>query len=116
MEQLKEVKADMDAGWAEKRDRRTIFHEFLTPKPEEDYEVPSLDQLKDETVSILVAASDTTGNAMTVAAYNVVKTPVIYQKLVAELKAAYPNPNVRLDFEVLERLPYLVSNLLTSLI
>lgn len=89
--------------------RRTIFHELLTPKPEIDYVVPPIDKLQDEAVSIMAAASDTTGNGMTIAAYNVVQNPAIYEKVKAELKAAFPNPNARLDFATLERLPYLVS-------
>lgn len=45
---------------------------------------------------------------MTVAAQNVVNNPVIYKKLVAELKGTFPDPNANLDFQVLEKLPYLV--------
>lgn len=71
--------------------------------------VPTPDQIKDEAYSVLVAAADTTGNAMTVAAYNVVKNPDIYRTLVAELKAAFPNEADTLEYLKLEKLPYLVS-------
>jgi hypothetical protein len=111
VKQLKEVQAQISGSEPSKNsDRRTIFHELLTPKPEVDYVVPPIHYLKDEVVSILAAASDTTGNSMTVAAYNVIKNPAIYQKLVAELKEAFPDPNARLEFTKLERLPYLVSS------
>ena len=71
--------------------------------------MPSVDDLKDEAYSILAAAADTIGNSMTVAAYHVVRNPDIYKRLTAELKATFPDPNTKLDFVSLERLPYLVS-------
>ena len=98
-----------DPKYTKESSRRTIFHELLTPRPEIGYDVPPIDKLEDEAVSILAASSDTTGNGLTVAAYNVVRNPVIYEKVKAELRSAFPNPNASLDFTVLERLPYLVS-------
>jgi cytochrome P450 len=71
--------------------------------------IPTPDQIKDEAYSILNAASDTTGNTLTVAAYNVVTNPDIYRTLTAELKAAFPNADEKLEFLKLEKLPYLVS-------
>lgn len=71
--------------------------------------VPTPDQIADESYSILNAASDTTGNCLTVAAYNVVTNPNIYRTLTAELKTAFPNADEKLDFLKLEKLPYLVS-------
>lgn len=95
----------MDAG--ESLERSSIFEALLTPG--EDYAVPTPDQIKDEAYSVLAAAADTTGNAMTVAAYNVVKNPGIYRTLVAELKDAFPDADDTLEYIKLERLPYLVS-------
>jgi cytochrome P450 len=66
--------------------------------------------LKDEAYSVLVAAADTTGNAMTVAAFNVIYNPVIYEKLAKELESSFPDETSQLSFVELERLPYLVSN------
>jgi hypothetical protein len=73
--------------------------------------VPTPYQVKDESYAVLNAASDTTGNAMTVAAYNVVINSEIYEKLTAELRAAFPNPDEKLEYLKLERLPYLVASL-----
>lgn len=95
----------MDAG--EKVERSSIFEALLTPA--DGYVVPTPDQIKDEAYSVLVAAADTTGNAMTVAAYNVVNNPDIYRALVAELKDAFPNEDDTLEYIKLEKLPYLVS-------
>jgi len=47
---------------------------------------------------------------MTVAAYNVVINPAIYEKLTVELKAAFPNPDEKLEYLKLEKLPYLVTD------
>jgi hypothetical protein len=71
--------------------------------------VPTVDGLKDEAIGVLVAASDTTGNAMMVAAYHVCNDLVIYESLVEELESAFPNFNAKLEFKSLESLPYLVS-------
>jgi hypothetical protein len=57
-----------------------------------------------------VAAADTTGNGMTVAAYHVVNNQAIYKKLRAVLKTVFPNPDSRLNFTELEKLPYLINH------
>lgn len=98
----------MDAG-EESKTRQTIFHQLLSPHAADGYVVPTVDQLKDEAYILVAAAADTTGNAMTIAAYNVVLNQEIYRTLTAELKEAFPDPDARLDFVTLEKLPYLVS-------
>lgn len=90
--------------------RPTIFSELLNPENHQGYPVPTTDELKDEVYSILAAAADTTGNAMTTAAYYVMANKDIYKRLRAELLETFPDPNARLDFVTLERLPYLVSS------
>jgi hypothetical protein len=88
--------------------RVTIFSHLLDPKATEGHVVPSVDDLTDESFIILSAAQDTTGNAITVALYETISNPEIYVKVLGELKQAFPDPNVRLDFLTLEKLPYLV--------
>lgn len=111
--QIVSVKADMEAGRDKLSSRRTIFHQLLDPNVTEGHVVPSIDDLKDEAYIIVAAAADTTGNAMTIAAYNVISNDDIYRTLTAELKQAFPDPDLRLDFTLLEKLPYLVSLLST---
>lgn len=94
----------MDSG--KKIDKPSIFPALLAPPP--GIPVPSVEEIKDEALSILAAAADTTGNAMTVSAYNVVNNPEIYKRLCEELKAAFPNAEDTLDYATLEKLPYLV--------
>jgi cytochrome P450 len=89
-------------------ERPTIFSELLDPEKQSGFPVPPLDELKDEVYGVLAAAADTTGNAMTVAAYKVLSNPQIYQTLRKELLDAFPEPDARLEFTKLEKLPYLV--------
>jgi hypothetical protein len=48
---------------------------------------------------------------MTVAAFNVIYNPVIYEKLAKELESCFPDKTSQLPFVELERLPLLVSNI-----
>jgi len=97
------VKQQSDLG------RQTIFTTLLSgqDKPE-GYVIPTTERLKDEAYSVLAAAADTTGNAMTVAAYNVLADAEIYDKLASELSAHFPDRMEKLSYVELERLPYLV--------
>ena len=94
----------MDSG--KKLDKPSIFPALLAPP--EGIPAPSVEEIKDEALSVLAAAADTTGNAMTVAAYNVVNNPEIYRRLREELVVAFPNAEDELDYATLEKLPYLV--------
>jgi cytochrome P450 len=88
----------------------TIFTSLLSSEDKPDgFQVPTTLELKDEAYSVLVAAADTTGNAMTVAAFNAIYSPQIYEKLAKELEHHFPDRTTQLPFVELERLPYLVS-------
>ncbi len=101
----------MDSGKLTASSRPTIFRELLSPDgKDDDYVIPTVDQLKDEAHSILAAAADTTGNAMTVAGYHTVSNPEIFATLKKELEEAFPNAEQNLSFVELEKLPYLVSD------
>lgn len=100
------MQARFEAGKNE--ERPSIFTQLLDPSVAEGHVVPSLDQLVDDALIIIAAASDTTGNAMTIAAYHVLTNPVIYATLKEELVSAFPDKNQSLNFLALEKLPYLV--------
>jgi cytochrome P450 len=97
--------------------RLSIFHTLLDPpttdeyKKPKSYQPPSASQLTDDGVSMLVAAAFTTGNAMTVTAYHVLRDKKIYSQLRAEILGNFPDNPEKMDFQSLERLPYLVSSL-----
>jgi cytochrome P450 len=106
--QIESVKEKMSQG--HDTGRPTIFTTLLSEDEKPDgFQVPTTLELKDEAYSVLVAAADTTGNAMTVAAFNVIYNPAIYEKLVKELETRFPDETSKLPFVELERLPYLVS-------
>lgn len=69
--------------------------------------MPTVNDLVDESFSICTAAADTTGNAMTMAAFHVVTNPVIYQNVIRELREAFPDATAELSFTELEKLPFL---------
>ena len=107
--QIESVKEKMSQG--QDTGRLTVFTSLLSndDKPE-GFQVPTTLELKDEAYSVLVAAADTTGNAMTVAAFNAIYNPEIYAKLAKELEDHFPDRLSQLPFVELERLPYLVSS------
>ncbi|KAI2981999.1 hypothetical protein CBS147344_9070 [Aspergillus niger] len=105
--QILKVKDAVDRG--EKGSRTTIFHQLLHPEAAEGHVVPTVEELEDEAYIMLAAAADTTGNALTIAAYNVVRNAKIYKRLTEELKQAFHDSEAQIDFVALERLPYLTA-------
>ena len=66
-------------------------------------------ELADDAYSILAAAADTAGNTMTIIAFNVMSNPKIYENLRKELFQTYPDADAKLEFQKLEKLPYLTA-------
>jgi len=87
-------------------ERPTIFHTLLGSDPSL-YDVPLLQFCTGEAFALLTAAADTTGNAMGLAAFNVVTHPDIYSKLRTEMIEAFPDMSKDMRFTDLEQLPYL---------
>ncbi len=65
--------------------------------------------MSEEAFSLCTAASDTTGNAMTVATFHLLQNPLMLAALQAELREAFPEPTDKLPYTTLEKLPYLSS-------
>ncbi|KAK5656923.1 hypothetical protein OQA88_3445 [Cercophora sp. LCS_1] len=100
------VKAKMAKG--EKPKRRTIFHDLLDPEINQSgHSTLSSEALVEEAFALCAAASDTTGNAMSVAVYHVLNDAGIHKALSAELVAAFPDATGMLEYTTLEKLPYL---------
>lgn len=108
VDHIAEVKRQIDEG-RDKSKHKTIFHQLLDPNATEGHVVPNIEDLTDEMFTILTAAAETTGHSMTMITYYVVSNPEIYQKLVSELKAAFPDKKTKLDYLTLEKLPYLTA-------
>ncbi|KAH0566183.1 hypothetical protein GP486_000415 [Trichoglossum hirsutum] len=104
-EQVMNVRATIDEG--KPPTRITIFHQLLRADAAEGHVVPSAEELVEEASGVVAASSETTGNALTFATYNVLANKRIHAKLTEELKESFPNPSSTLDFVTLEKLPYL---------
>ena len=58
---------------------------------------------------MMIAGSDTVGNASAVGTFHVLQNPEVLKTLSNELKEAWPEKEAHVGFEILEKLPYLVS-------
>jgi cytochrome P450 len=95
------VKHDMDNGVRPKR--TTIFHELMANG------IRDIERLKMEALALMGGGSETIGNALTVMLFNILTNQQISAELRRELCEAYPDPNMPMDFEDLEKLPYLTA-------
>ena len=77
--------------------------------PDDRRKPAAVAHLEDEAYTVLTAAADTTGNAMTTICRYVFSDPNIYSKLHGELKTAFPGDAEVMKYQALEKLPYLVS-------
>ena len=73
---VQEVKSQIAASV--RPQRSTLFHELLGPSAAEGHVVPLVNDLADGSFSICTVAADTSGNTMTIVAYDVVANPIIY--------------------------------------
>ncbi|KAK0185463.1 cytochrome P450 [Armillaria mellea] len=89
----------------------TIYHRLLA----DDRDVPSRKSLLGEAQTLLIAGTDTTSNAMTIGFFHVLNDHSIRAKLVAELKAIWPEKNSPMPYDSLEKLPYLTGVVKESL-
>lgn len=92
--------------------KKTIFQEILESKlPEED---KSQKRLADEAQIVVGGGVETTAFTLSIAAFHIINTPRIYQRLHADLVAAFPN-RTTLELYPLEHMPYLKACILESL-
>lgn len=74
--------------------------------------VPAVRDPKTEAYDALAVVSHTTGNPLTITAYNIAANQEIYRMLTTELTRAIPDPKSEPAFAKLEKLPFLVSCLI----
>ena len=85
----------------------SIFDTALNPDAEKGQIKLTVDDLAADTLVFLMAGTDTTAHALTIATYYVLKHPDILRKLRAELREAMPSKDTWLECSELEKLPYL---------
>lgn len=96
-----------DPSSLEHVEHETIYHHLLNT--ENGREPPTRKSLLDEGGVLIAAGSDSVGNACSVGIFHVLSNPLIYKRLVKELKEAWPEKDAPMGVQVLEKLPYLVS-------
>ena len=107
---LKTLEAQIDKILAnptmlESEEHPTIYHHLLAT----DVEVKvSKKALQDESAVLLAAGTDTVGNACMIGTFHLLNNLALKDKLVSELRAAWPDLDNPLNLEKLEKLPYLV--------
>ncbi|KAG6811305.1 hypothetical protein H0H92_008062 [Tricholoma furcatifolium] len=91
-------------------EHETIYHHFLRPQ-QENQRIPPLSRnwLLEEGLYLRFAGSDTVGNICTVGAYYILTNPRVHTMLTEELCSVWPDADASVGYEVLEKLPVLVS-------
>jgi cytochrome P450 len=95
-------------------DHETVYHHLLVPKLS-IRERLSRTALKDEACLLVQAGSDTVGNTAHIGTFYVLKDKRIHDKLVEELCKAWPDKELPMSYEVLEKLPYMTAFIKESL-
>jgi cytochrome P450 len=73
------------------------------------------DEIVDEAMTLLIAGFDTTSNSLIFTIYEILKNPIIYNKLVAEILQEFPNHDAKITVEdCRKRLPLLEATILES--
>jgi hypothetical protein len=91
-------------------EHETIFHHLMDPKSTKNTNrVVTRGHLLGEGINIIFAGSDTVANACVVGMFHALNKNDVRLRLRQELKEAWPGVDVRMEFEMLRKLPYLVS-------
>lgn len=96
-----------DPSSLDRADHEIVYHHLLNPKVGRE---PSRRELLDQAISLVAAGTETTANACIVAAFHVLRNPEIEARLRKELVEAWPEVEIQLPLEKLEKLQYLVSH------
>ena len=88
---------------------RIIYRELLNPEANKGRPVPTALQLQHEAQVLYMAGSHTIGTALMTGVYYLLRSPEAKQRLVDELRVAWPALDQPPDYEELEKLPFLAS-------
>lgn len=92
----------------------TVFDLLLAPTPEEPRSEFSIPDLVDEAFLFVFAGTDTTGSTMANALYYILSSASVSSNLLDELTSHGITSHETFDCNLVQRLPYLVRNLLAS--
>lgn len=96
-------------GSLENTPHKIIYHSLLDPDANKGRPLPSRLSLRQEAGALLNAGSDSTSISATTITYHVLHNPKVQQRLVKELRTAWPVLEEVPRYEVLEKLPYLTA-------
>ncbi|KAK6524656.1 hypothetical protein TWF281_011558 [Arthrobotrys megalospora] len=105
-------KARWDAG---ETDMVTIFKQLFQDDLKKGRKASTDYELAADALLTVSAGMDTTGHALTLATYYLIKNPSIQRKLLDELKTVMKTPTADVSDETLEQLPFLQACLKESL-
>lgn len=88
---------------------RIIYRELLNPATIKGHSVPTAEQLMNEAEVLFSAGSHTVGTVLMAGVYHLLRTPETKQRLVNEIRSAWPVLDKPPSYEELERLPFLAS-------
>ncbi|KAJ7601968.1 cytochrome P450 [Roridomyces roridus] len=97
-----------DPSQLDTADHQTIYHHLLHPNLAK-HDVPSRKSLLDESLTLLGAGSETVGNVVTTGVFHVTRDERISRTLRAELDQEWPDVHARMNYQALEKLPYLTA-------
>ena len=85
-----------------------MFDNVINPEANKGRETLSDSELLADVFLMMAAGMDTTANTLTVGTWEILRNVQIYNKLMAELRAAIPQIDVEPSSDTLDKLPYLV--------
>ncbi|KAF8966429.1 cytochrome P450 [Flammula alnicola] len=106
-----------NSGILQNAEHDTMYSYFITKQGDSKEGLPKMSENKEkvrtwllhEGLNLRFAGSETVGNACTIASFFVLRDPRIKATLVKELEEAWPDVDVPLGYEALEKLPYLTA-------
>ena len=91
---------------------RIIYHELLNPEANDGHTVPTAKQLLNEAEVLFSAGSHTVGTVLMIGVYHLLRNSETKQRLVDEVRSAWPILDKPPSYEELEKLPFLASTFL----
>lgn len=103
--QIDNIRAEEKVDHKNSETEKTIFHQILNS--DLDPRERTSTRLIEEARTLIGAGTVTTAHTLTVASFHLLDNPEVLQKLLTELKSAFPDPSMPPSLPELERLPYL---------
>lgn len=88
---------------------RIIYRELLNPEAIKGRAVPTAQQLLNEAEVLFGAGSHTVGTVLMTGVYHLLRNPEVKQRLVDEVRSAWPVLDKTPNYEELEKLPFLTA-------